>query len=276
MRLPERPNVRIVGLKVQWTLGCCMFVTLKRVLMGRPKRDDTSGVIYMITFPNGKRYVGLTATSFEERKASHISHRRTSNLPVHNALERYLGSEEWEVVAEGENWDELTQLEIYYIDKYKTHTSLNGYNLTFGGDGTVGYEHTDEQRQKNSVAKQKYFSDSKNRIKQSIATKNAYATNPQQAERHSQFQKLRFSDPQERERVAQGMREYLSDKENLRKHAMQRGAKEFLVETKDGIFVGVWLTQNQCARDLNLSVSHVNQCLKGKRKTHKGYVFKYT
>lgn len=244
--------------------------------MGRPQRNDTSGVIYMITFPNGKRYVGLTSTSFEERKASHISHRRTSNLPVHNAIEQFLGSEVWEIIAKGDSWEDLTQLESYYIYKYETHISLNGYNLTYGGDGTVGYEHTEEQKQKNSVAKQKYFSDPANRMKQSIANKSAYAKNPEQAANHSKFQKQRFLNPNERERVSQDMRDYLSNEENLRKHAVQRGAKEFSVETKEGIFVGVWLTQNQCARDLNLSVSHVNKCLKGKRKTHKGYVFKYT
>ena len=44
---------------------------------------------------------------------------------------------------------------------------------------------------------------------------------------------------------------------------------------KDCKKIGEWISQNQCARDLNLSVSHINRCLHNKRKSHKGYTFKY-
>ena len=243
--------------------------------MGRPDRKDTSGIIYLITFPNGKRYVGLTATTFEERKKSHISHRVTSDLPVHNALQKYLGSETWEIIDSASNWDELVELEKKYIDQLKTYISKNGYNLTYGGDGTVGYRHTDEQKRLNSSAKKKYFNDPQNRRKQSEATKKAHHDNPKQGKNHSILLKQRYSDLAEREKRSSEMTNYLSDEENLRIHAIQRGAREFLVFEKAGKFIGKWLTQSQCARDLSLDVGHLNACLKGRRKSHGGFVFIY-
>ena len=85
--------------------------------MGRKKRTDTKGVVYLISFPNGKYYVGITTTSFEERKRSHISHRNTSNLAVHQALKTFFGQETWKVIAKGDSWEELTKLEVELIER---------------------------------------------------------------------------------------------------------------------------------------------------------------
>ena len=243
--------------------------------MGRKKRTDTKGVVYLISFPNGKYYVGITTTSFEERKQSHISHRNTSSLAVSQALKKFYGQETWKVIANGDSWEELTKLEVELIEKYQSYISKNGYNLTLGGGGTVGYEYSDEAKRENSERKIEYFSSDKNRLKQSEATKLAHKNNPQQAKQHSEFQRNRYTDKNERKKVAEGMSAYLSDKERLRIHSLQRGAKPFIVKTKEGEYVDEWLTQHECARELNLSVSHINNCLHGKRKSHKGYTFSY-
>lgn len=243
--------------------------------MGRKKREDSKGIVYLITFPNGKRYVGITTTSFAERKQSHISHRNTSNLAVHNALEKYFGEEIWEVIDTADDWSELAEKEIDYIKKFESHISEMGYNLTRGGDGTNGYEHTEEQRRKNSEAKISYFSDDENKAKLSEKIRQVHQRNPSLAERHSTFMNERFKNPEERKKVSKGMETYLSNEESLRKHSIQRGAREFLVHKKEGEFVGCWLTISECARDLGLSKGHISHCLHGKRKSHKGYVFVY-
>lgn len=243
--------------------------------MGRKKRENTAGVVYLITFPNGKKYVGITSTSFKERKASHLSHMNTSTLAVHQALKKFKGQEEWKVIGRADSWEELTALEIKMIEEHQSYIKRNGYNLTLGGDGTVGFEHSDKHKQRNSKAKTEYYANEENRKRTSEATLLAHRMNPAQAQEHSDFQKQRFTDPTERERVADGMRRFLSDEQNLRVHSIQRGAKPFLVHTVDGDFVGEWLTQHSCASELGLSVGHINHCLHGKRKSHKGYKFHY-
>lgn len=241
--------------------------------MGRPNRKDTSGVVYLIIFPNGRKYVGITATSFDERKRSHFSHRNSSRLPVHQALKNFAGQESWEVIGTALDWEQLLKLEVEMIEAHKSHISENGYNLTRGGDGTVGYEHNDDQKRRNSESKKRFFSNPDNRRRQSIITQRAHKDNPEQAKQHSEFQKKRFENKSERKRVADQMKSYLSIPENVRVHAVQRGAKPFFVYKLDGSFVGEWLTQHQCARDLSLQVSRICDCLKGKRKTHGGYRF---
>ena len=243
--------------------------------MGRRKRTNTAGIVYLISFPNGKNYVGITTTSFDERKASHISHMNTSNLAVHGALKKYFGQENWKIVAKGDSWEELTKLEVKFIQKYNSYIDDNGYNLTLGGDGASGYKLSDEQKLMHSKLKKKYFSNDENRLKQSKATRLVHQNKPHLAQEHSAFSKQRFTDKKERGKVSEGMKNYLSEKENLRVHSIQRGAKPFLVTKKGGKIVGEWLTQNSCARDLNLNVGHINKCLHGKRKTHKGYTFSY-
>jgi group I intron endonuclease len=45
-----------------------------------------------------------------------------------------------------------------------------------------------------------------------------------------------------------------------------------VIETE---YIGEWLVQSKCANELKISRSKLSNCLKGKRKTHKGYIFKY-
>ena len=243
--------------------------------MPRKERVDTKGIVYLISFPNKKYYVGITSTSFEERKRNHLSHANTSNLAVHNAIVKYGKKVKWEVVDQADNWDDLTDLEIRYIKEYNSYIDDNGYNLTKGGDGTVGYKHSKEDNLRNSKRRTKYFADDANKAKQSEANKLAHKNNPQQAKNHSEFQKKRFQEDGERERVAEGMRKYLSKKENLERHSRVRGGKEFYVLDLDNNVVAEYLIQAECAREMKLQTSKINNCLKGKRKTHGGFKFKY-
>ena len=243
--------------------------------MPRKERTNSEGVVYLIKFPNKKYYVGITTTSFEERKTNHLSHANTSNLPVHNAILKYGKKVKWEVIDQADNWDDLTDLEIRYIKEYNSYIDDNGYNLTNGGDGTVGYKHTEENNQKNSKRRTKYFEDPLNKVKQSEANKLAHTNNPQQAKNHSKFWKDKYKDSNEREKRATEMKNYLSVKENLEKHSRARGGKEFYVLDLDDNIVAEYLIQAECAREMKLQPSKINNCLKGKRKTHGGFKFKY-
>lgn len=243
--------------------------------MPRKKRLDSKGIVYLISFPNKKKYVGITSTSLRERKQNHISHRNSSNLPVHNALVKYGDKVCWDEIDIANNWDELVKMEIKYIKKYKSFIDDNGYNLTRGGDGTLGYLHSEESKQKNSERRTQFFKNLKNRKMQSKAGILAHHANPKLAKEHSEFQIERFKDKNEREKVAEGMRKYLSKKENLERHSRVRGGKEFYVMDLEENIIAEYLIQAECARKMNLQHSKINLCLKGKRKTHGGYKFKY-
>ena len=64
--------------------------------------------------------------------------------------------------------------------------------------------------------------------------------------------------------------------ESRMKMAMASGAKPFYLYNIKGEFVGEYINQHECARELGLSVKTLNQLLKGQRLyTRKGYVGLY-
>lgn len=53
-------------------------------------------------------------------------------------------------------------------------------------------------------------------------------------------------------------------------------SKSFEVRKKDtNEFVGIWSNKFKCGRELNINPSHINSCCIGRRKQHKGYIFKF-
>lgn len=105
---------------------------------------------------NGKIYIGFTSR-WPERKDEHIgSANKKSNQLFHKAIKKY-GSEAfiWEVICQSKNYNHLLLvMEPYFIKDYNSfYLNGQGYNMTLGGEGNVGYIHTEEHRKNNSLAK---------------------------------------------------------------------------------------------------------------------------
>lgn len=238
------------------------------------KSKLVNGIVYKATSPNGKIYIGITVASLKERIRIHLRDvRNGSRTPFHNAIRKYEPENiNWEIIDHANNWNELCSLEKKYI---KLHDSFkNGYNLTLGGEGTFGLKNKEEWCIQNSKIRKKFFEDPENRKMQSLANKKAHQDNPNQAIQHKSFMIERYKNDSEREKTAEGMRKFLSEPLNRKEHSIQRGAKPFLVYMNYE-FVGEWLTQRECARELNLDYTKISSCLHGKRKSHSGYIFRY-
>lgn len=90
-------------------------------------------IIYKITFPNGKGYVGKT--KHEDPKVRFKDHCVAGTL-VGNAIRKY-GREnvKLEILHSNiETYEDLNDLERQYIEQHQTHKSKNGYNVSLGGD----------------------------------------------------------------------------------------------------------------------------------------------
>ena len=48
-----------------------------------------NNVIYCMTFPNGKMYVGLTTITLESRLRKHITSSKRREFAIHNAINKY-------------------------------------------------------------------------------------------------------------------------------------------------------------------------------------------
>lgn len=112
-------------------------------------------IIYMVKNKiNGKMYIGQTINSLEKRKWKHINCalRKIDNIYFHNALRKY-GADlfEWTVIDRCATIEQLNKLEIFYIGFHNTFGE--GYNLTEGGDGSMGRKYSELSKLKMSIAK---------------------------------------------------------------------------------------------------------------------------
>lgn len=91
--------------------------------------------LYIITFPNGKNYVGVT-NNLKKRLANHKYKSKNgthANKYLQNAVQKY----DWEnlkiISADGYD-DEIYKIEIEKIKELQTTNKEFGYNISIGGD----------------------------------------------------------------------------------------------------------------------------------------------
>ena len=118
-----------------------------------------NGTIYVITnLKNNKKYVGLTIKTAEQRFEEHINNAlKGMNMIIYKAIRKY-GKQNFkvEVLETGiDNANDLKEKEKYWIKELDRHifTGGHGYNMTLGGDGTIGTRLSKETRRKLSEAK---------------------------------------------------------------------------------------------------------------------------
>lgn len=104
-------------------------------------------IVYMVTSPSGKRYVGITGKGLTKRRTNHqCDARRGSEYPLHAAIRKYGDVLEWKILEDGiESWAEATIAERKFIQAFQCQAP-HGYNATAGGEGAFGYKHTSEAR----------------------------------------------------------------------------------------------------------------------------------
>ncbi len=107
------------------------------------------GDIYKLDFPSGKSYVGLSTRGAVHRYKQHKQ--PSAKGIVADALRKYgFDNVVMTVIDNAETLPELCKLEIKYIAEHNTKVP-NGYNLTDGGEGSLGIECSAETRAKKSV-----------------------------------------------------------------------------------------------------------------------------
>lgn len=104
---------------------------------------NLSNVVYRITFPNGKCYIGITTQKLRNRVSGHKQHYNEGyDKLVYRAMHKYgWESIKWDILDTGLDFEDLKTKEIYWIEKlraYVKYEDSNGYNMTLGGEGTKG------------------------------------------------------------------------------------------------------------------------------------------
>lgn len=123
--------------------------------------------VYVHISPNKKYYVGITSQKPEKRWKGGSGYK--NNIHFYNAIKKYgWDNFQHEIIASNITKQEAENFEILLIDKLKSNNKLYGYNITSGGEGSLGISrcgaensmynkhHTDESRKKMSDARKEY------------------------------------------------------------------------------------------------------------------------
>lgn len=106
--------------------------------------------VYRHTSPSSKVYVGIT-TNLKERWSNFGAHYCTYNSIFKNAINKYgWNNIQHEVLLEGISKKEAEYAERYLIKWYKTHNM--SYNITEGGEGTLGRKDSEETKNRKRVS----------------------------------------------------------------------------------------------------------------------------
>ena len=139
------------------------------------KKSKNCWTVYCHTTPSGKRYIGITSKKPEDRWKNGYGYKNTL---FGKAIKKY----KWDNIQHNIVSTDLTEkeakwLENYLICYYWTFVGFKdskGYNMTLGGEGTVGWKPSEETRKKLSIVhKGKPFSEEhKRKIRESNKGKN--------------------------------------------------------------------------------------------------------
>ncbi len=130
------------------TIGEPLYILCKVIRI-----EEKKWVVYEHLFPNGKRYIGITSKRPKARWDKGRGYKKR-NSPMYRAILKY-GWENIEhiILFENLSYSQAANKEKELISKYKTNInrygSDYGYNLTDGGEGTVGHKTSKELRNKN-------------------------------------------------------------------------------------------------------------------------------
>ena len=107
------------------------------------------GIVYKLTFPNGKSYIGITTESLSRRVQRHVNYARAGKPYALSSAIRKYGEDSFssEVIGNADNREELCMMEMFAIEALRTMCP-HGYNMTGGGDGSSGVSPADNTRRK--------------------------------------------------------------------------------------------------------------------------------
>lgn len=231
------------------------------------KRDISNilGVIYKITSPNGKIYIGQTM-NFKRRKYYYNSGNFKQQIKLHNNVMYYKWNpcDTIEIIEEclcGVDKILINEREKYWILYYDSFNT--GLNCNEGGHGNLGHKHTDESREKMKLSK--------------IGIKHTEARNKKKRElrkgkKHTEESKLKMSIIKK-----ENMNDTTKNKIRIGLMGNQNG-----IGNKGGSKKVICLNNNiiydsikQACDELGLHSGGIINVCKGKYKQTKGYKFKY-
>lgn len=241
-------------------------------------KDLRQGVIYKYTSPSNKHYIGQTINE-NIRKSHHRITTAKNGTKFGNAISKYgLENFSYEILFTSE-WtsdltalkEELDSMEIYYIDKF--HSFDYGYNLTKGGEGTLGYHHSEESKEKISKASKNSSKETRRKISQRNKGRIVSKETREKISKSSIGKKM---SKESRQKMSDSQKGKVYSEEQIQKFRDSAKNKKIVYQyDKNNTLLNIFSSCSEAARILNLDSSAISKVCRNKLKTTGGYIFKY-
>lgn len=157
-----------------------------------------------------------------------------------------------DIIFESDDYDEIKKKEIYFIKLYGRKDLGTGslVNLTYGGDGTVGYKCTEQAKEKirNANIGKKYSQETKNKV----------------AECSRETWRIR-----KESLGAEGYNKYIKNIDNNRKIKV----KQFTLEGK---YIKTFNSITEAIKEFKvISTANISACCNGKRPSAYKFIWRY-
>jgi len=213
-------------------------------------------IIYKLSFPNGKIYIGQTKQQFRTRMRDYKNLRSSVGRCVKYAIIKYKWENVKQEILYRTTEEFIDNLEIETIAKYNSTNRKFGYNIEIGGSsnkiGFKGRKHSEHS--KKLISKSHIDVSGKNNPMFGV---HRYGENaPNYGNKHS-------NETKEKQRRAK------LGTINIKNY------KSVNVYTKNNEFIKMFKSIKHASEELNVSSPHISSVCKGKLKSTGGYIFKY-
>jgi len=254
------------------------------------KHRNIEHIIYRVTSPSGKAYIGKTNQTLEQRRYDHEWYSKNNESLFSRAIKKYGNQLIWEEIEKTRGLQSANDLEQHWISYYKSNNREYGYNLTEGGDGGKRSPEAESKRIEKIKLK---LQRNETKEKLSNACKKTWCKPGYKAIVSVKIKKSRSS-AESREKTKKQMDKQKNDpvwlnkmsvvskevnarpevKAKLSSSLKKVKAKQFEVK-KDGNLIGYFFNQADASIALNLRASSISRCLGGFLKQTGGYTFRY-
>lgn len=221
-------------------------------------------IVYMHITPNNKKYIGITSCKKpEDRWRKGKGYYR--NIHFYNAIQKYgWDNIEHKILYENLSKEEAQGKEIELIKRYKTNKTKYGYNNTKGGENIfIGKENRKSRPIKQYDLQGNFIKEyeSANMCANELGIDRRKITSCCLGINRT-YHKFFFIYADEKFVY----REKMTGKHDGHK----RLGKKVIMDNKF-----IFNSTREAADKINGNYTHIINCCKGKRKTHKGHIFKY-
>lgn len=219
---------------------------------------------------NGKKYIGVTSRTMEEREKSHLyeaynEKSETYNTPFKRAIRKYgIDGFERTILHSDVTQEQASALERCYIEEFKTYykyQNSNGYNATLGGELTI------------SSPKDKV-------VQVDINTYEKLYTYDSVTEAENKYGRGIWESCNRVLNIPHGyMWYYEKDFLNMTNEQIKEDINTRLGRivqlTMNGEFVKIWDGSTQAGQELKTNQRNISSCCLGKRKSANGYMWMF-